>query len=163
MKQTTPVPQKSSSTSITLLVISSLLLLLSVTSLITFITTDHSVVTMMGKVVDTYSKRSFSSSKRSSMQEYLVVSYTVQGKEYVKKTSIPEKYGSSHSIVGVFYYPSFPGFAWFAHRPNPGIPASTIFISIFFLITSLTVYYIVTKNRSVRADQKKGKQKSVKK
>jgi hypothetical protein len=78
---------------------------------------DRHVEKTVGRVVESYSKRVFASRKRSFDEEFVVVSYSVGGKEYTGKT-IRRKTGD---FVAVYYYPSFPGRAWFYKKENPNL------------------------------------------
>jgi hypothetical protein len=70
-----------------------------------------------GRVVDTYSKHVFASRKKAYDEEYLVVSYSIGGREYSGKT-MRRKTGD---FIPVYYYPPFPGNAWFYKRENPNM------------------------------------------
>ena len=80
---------------------------------------NHRIDRTSGKVVETYTKRTFASRKQSTEREFLVVSYTINGKEYTGKTMRRE--GFSQDYVPVYYYPSFPGLAWFYKKANANI------------------------------------------
>ncbi|MGB7569945.1 MAG: hypothetical protein WBM07_18925 [Chitinivibrionales bacterium] len=87
-----------------------------------------------GKVIETYTKRTFASRKQQTEREFLVVSYTVNGKEYTRKTMRRE--GFSQDYAPVYYYPSLPGLAWFYKKAN----ANIFYCTIFMLLALLTVY-----------------------
>ena len=87
-----------------------------------------------GKVIETYTKRTFASRKQQTEREFLVVSYTINGKEYTGKTMRRE--GFSQDYVPVYYYPSLPGLAWFYKKAN----ANIFYCTIFMLLALLTVY-----------------------
>jgi hypothetical protein len=95
---------------------------------------NHRIDRTSGKVVETYTKRTFASRKQQTEREFLVVSYTINGKEYTGKTIRRE--GFSQDFVPVYYYASFPGFAWFYKKAN----ANIVYCSIFMLLALFAVY-----------------------
>lgn len=95
---------------------------------------SHRIGRTSGKVVETYTKRTFASRKQSTEREFLVVSYTISGKEYTGKTMRRE--GFSQDFVPVYYYASFPGFAWFYKKAN----ANIVYCGIFMLLALCAVY-----------------------
>jgi hypothetical protein len=69
-----------------------------------------------GKVVDSYSKKTFASRKQTVDQEYDVIRYMINGKEYTG-TAAATRAGGSYASV--FYYEKYPQFAWYNKRSNP--------------------------------------------
>jgi hypothetical protein len=86
---------------------------------------DRHVEKTVGKVVETYSKRVFASRKKQYDEEYLVVRYSVGGKEYTGKT-VRRKTGD---FVTVYYYPAFPGMPWFYKKENPYMAYCCMFMA----------------------------------
>jgi len=95
---------------------------------------NHRIDRTSGKVVETYTKRTFASRKQQTEREFLVVSYTINGKEYTRKTMRRE--GFSQDYVPVYYYPSLPGLAWFYKKAN----ANIFYCSIFMLLALFAAY-----------------------
>jgi hypothetical protein len=96
-----------------------------------FIKLNHCIEKTSGKVIDTYTKKTFASRKQQVDQEFLVVSYSIDGKEYRGKTM--RRNGGSSEYVPVFYYPGFPGYPWFYKKAN----ANVIYCSIFILLSCI--------------------------
>jgi hypothetical protein len=90
---------------------------------------DRKIVKTSGKVIDSYSKKSFVSRKQSVEQEYLVVQYEVNGKQYSGTT--PRRKGGD--FVPVFYYQAFPGMPWFFKKENPNMVYCCIFMTLSLL------------------------------
>jgi hypothetical protein len=110
-----------------------------------------------GKVIDTYTETDFASRKRSYQQEYVVVKYSVEGKEYTGKTPIPRKGNYSREYVSVFYYSYFPGFPWFYHKTNANIAYCILVLSLsgLMLIWFTLRMAKILKTRKYLADSKK--------
>ncbi|HMD67951.1 MAG TPA: hypothetical protein VKF42_03665, partial [Chitinivibrionales bacterium] len=93
MKQPAVTPKKPSNAWI-LLVISVILVALSIAGFAVFINLNRTIKMTSGKVVDSYTKKEFASRKQTVDQEYEIVKYAVDGKEFSGKTAAP-KTGSS--------------------------------------------------------------------
>jgi|GEM_PF-1627584 uncharacterized protein YxeA len=119
MKQPAPVPKKPSNARV-FFFISLALLLLSVASFAVFVSLNRTIKMTYGKVVDTYTKKEFASRKQTVDQEYDLIRYTVDGKEYKGKTAAP-KAGGSSQYVPVYYYERFPWAAWYYSKNNASI------------------------------------------
>ena len=76
---------------------------------------DRRIDKTTGKVIETYSKKAFVSRKNSIQQEYAVVRYTLNGKEYTGKTIRR----TTSDFIPVYFYHAFPGMAWFYKKENP--------------------------------------------
>jgi|WetSurMetagenome_2_1015567.scaffolds.fasta_scaffold00707_7 hypothetical protein len=143
MKQ--PVqPQKKSSTALVFLIVSIVMFALSIAGFAVFASLNGTIKMTSGKVVDSYSKKEFASRKQTVDQEYDVVKYSIDGKEYTGKTAA-SRTGSSSQYVTVYYYEKFPGMAWFYKKNN----SIMIFCSLFAVLSlSLFAYsgYRVRKN-----------------
>ncbi len=155
MKQPTPVPKKPSSARI-LFIVSLILVLLSGASFAVFMSLNRTIKMTYGKVVDTYTKKEFASRKQTVDQEYDLIRYTVDGKEYKGKTAAP-KTGGSPQYEPVYYYEKFPWAAWFYNKNN----ASIIFCSLFAAIALSLLLYSgnrMLKNARAAALMKKQQQ-----
>jgi hypothetical protein len=102
---------------------------------------DRRIERTSGKVIDTYSK-TVASKRKSYDQEYLVISYTVSGKEYTGKTI---RRTSGGDFVPVFYYHAFPGMAWFYKKANP----NQVYCCVFIVLSLIGV--LVARPRSKKA------------
>jgi uncharacterized protein YxeA len=129
MKQPQQVAKKPSSAGI-FFVVSLVLVLLSLASIAVFANLNRTIKMTAGKVVDSYTKKEFASRKQTIDQEYEVVRYTVDGKEYSGKTAAP-KTGYSSQYVTVYYYEKFPGLAWFYKKNNASIVFCSLFAALF--------------------------------
>jgi hypothetical protein len=105
---------------------------------------NHRIERTSGKVVETYTKRTFASRKQSTEREFLVVRYIINGKEYTRKTMRREGFGQD--FVPVYYYASLPGLAWFYKKAN----ANIVYCSIFILIALIAVYMTGTDLRKAK-------------
>jgi len=141
MKQPALTPKKPSNAWI-LFVISIVLIAVSIAGFAVFINLNRTIKMTSGKVVDSYSKKEFASRKQTIDQEYDVVRYTVDGKEYSGKTAAP-KTGSSSQYMTVYYYEKFPGMAWFRSKNN----SSMAFCSLFAAVSLMMLWYSVHRMR----------------
>lgn len=82
-----------------------------------FMHLNRTIKVAEGKVVDTYSKKTFASRKQTIDQEYDVIRYAINGKEYTGTAEAPKSGGSQYATV--FYYEKFPQLAWYNKRSNP--------------------------------------------
>jgi hypothetical protein len=98
-----------------------------------FIKLNHHVEKTSGKVIDIFTKKTFASRKQQVDQEYLVVSYSYNGKDYTGKAV--RRSGASSEYVPVYFYPAFPGYAWFYKKAN----ANVIYCAIFMLLSVIAV------------------------
>jgi hypothetical protein len=117
MKQPIVGPKRSSSLSKWFFLTSLVILVLSCATFGIFMHLNHSIKVTSGKVVDTYSKKAFASRKQTIDQEYDVIRYTINGKEYTGTAAAPRSGGSQYATV--FYYEKFPQFAWYNKKSNP--------------------------------------------
>jgi len=143
------------SLSVVFLIAGAILLLAGAACLSFFLTMNNSTAMVIGKVTDTYQGRAFTGSKRTVEQEFLIVNYTINGREYTKKTGIPVKIGTNHSTVSVFYYPRFPHFTWYNRKLNEGVSFGIAIILISLVVMSLTAYYIIRKAKKLQLDRRK--------
>ena len=93
---------------------------------------DRHIEKASGKVVETYSKRTFASRKQSYEQEYFVVTYSAKGKEHTIKTIRRNGFGQEY--VPVYYYGAFPGFGWCYKKTD----ANIVYCSIFMALSLVT-------------------------
>jgi len=108
----------------------------SVIAFAVFANLNRTIKMTSGKVVDSYTKKEFVSRKQTADQEYEVVRYAIDGKEYFGKAASP-KTGSSSQWVTVYYYEKFPSMAWYYKKDN----ASLIFCSLFGSLSLLCFLY----------------------
>ena len=118
-----------------------LVFIASLCALVVVMKLDRRIERTAGKVIDTYSK-TVASRKKSYDQEYLVISYTVAGKEYTGKTI---RRTSGGDFVPVFYYHAFPGMAWFYKKANP----NGVYCCVFIVLSLIGV--VATRPRSPKA------------
>jgi len=78
---------------------------------------NRTVERTTGKIIETYSKKTFVSRKSSVEKEYGVVRYSVGGTEHTGKTLKR----TASDMVAVYYYKAFPAMAWFYKKDNPNI------------------------------------------
>jgi hypothetical protein len=104
-----------------------------------------------GKVVETYSKKTFVSRKKSYDQEYAVVRYSAGGKEYTGKTLRR----TTSDVIHVYYYAGFPAMAWFYKKENPNI----VYCSILMALSLLGVVLARPKPKNLQAESAKAPQK----
>jgi hypothetical protein len=93
------------------------LLVLSCASYGIFMHLNRTIKVTGAKVVDSYSKKTFASRKQTIDQEFDVIKYTINGKEYTGTVAESRSGGSQYATV--FYYEKFPRFAWYNKRSNP--------------------------------------------
>lgn len=110
---------------------SMVLFIISLLSFAGVIRLNNRIDRTSGKVVETYTKKTFASRKQSTEREFLVVHYTVNGKEYTRKTMLRDGFGREY--VPVYYYPAFPGFAWFYKKAN----ANMVYCSILMMLSCI--------------------------
>ena len=112
-----PAPvRKNSSVSKWFFLSSIIVLVLSCAAFGVFMRLNRTIKVTEGKVVDSYSKKTFATRKQTVDQEYDVLRYTINGKEYTG-TAAATRAGSQY--VSVFYYEKYPQFAWYNKRSNP--------------------------------------------
>jgi hypothetical protein len=116
MKQSAPI-QKKTSVSKWFFLSSLIAFLLGCSCYGMFMHLNRTIRVVEGKVVDTYSKKTFASRKQTIDQEYDVIRYTINGKEYTGTAQAPKSGVSQYATV--FYYEKFPQFAWYNKRSNP--------------------------------------------
>jgi hypothetical protein len=90
---------------------------------------DRHLEKTSGKVVETYSKKTFASRKQSYDQEYFVVNYSAKGKDYTIKTIRRNGFGQEY--VPVYYYGDAPGIAWCYRKTDIHI----IYCAIFMMLS----------------------------
>ena len=125
-------PQTTQKPSHGFLIVSLCVLIVSSALFFLFLKLDRTIEKTAGKVVETYTKKSFASRKQTYDQEYFIVSYSVNGKEYTKKT--PHRSGYGEDYIPVYYYKSFPGFAWCYSKAN----ANAIYCTIVMFLSLMT-------------------------
>jgi hypothetical protein len=114
---------------------------------------DRTVERTTGKIIETYSKKTFVSRKSSVEKEYGVVRYSVGGTEHTGHTL--KRTGSD--MVQVYYYKAFPSMAWYYKRENPNI----VYCCIFMTLSLIGVILARPKGKktlplpSAKAQQKK--------
>ncbi len=135
MKQPQQIVKKTSNAGI-LFVISLVLVALGIAAFAVFANLNRTIKMTSGKVVDSYTKKEFASRKQTVDQEYEVVRYAIDGKEYLGKTASPRTGGASQYVT-VYYYEKFPAMAWFYKKNN----ASTIFCSLFLTVALICLAY----------------------
>jgi flagellar basal body-associated protein FliL len=113
-------PAKKPSPALLFLIISLVVLVAGAAGIAVFVNLNQTVKMTSGKVVETFTKKEFATRKQTVDREYEVVRYTVDGKEYTKKTAMPRTGGSSQYIT-VYYYEKYPGLAWFFKKGNSNI------------------------------------------
>jgi hypothetical protein len=116
MKQPAP-SKKSSSVSKWVFLSSLVILVLSCAAYGIFLHLNRTIKVTGAKVVESYSKKTFASRKQTIDQEYDVIKYTINGKEYTGTVAESRSGGSQYATV--FYYEKFPQFAWYNKRSNP--------------------------------------------
>jgi hypothetical protein len=116
MKQPT-LPKKNSSLSKWFFLSSLIVLVASCAAFGIFMHLNRTIKVTGGKVVDTYTKKTFASRKQTVDQEYDVIHYSINGKEYTGTVAETRSGGSQYATV--FYYEKFPQFAWYNKRSNP--------------------------------------------
>jgi preprotein translocase subunit SecF len=139
MQQPVPVKKKSS-LPMWFFLISLFVCVLGCVGFGIFMHLNRTVKVTGGKVVDTYSKKTFASRKQTIDQEYDVIRYTINGKEYTGTAAAPRS-GSSQYVT-VFYYEKFPQYAWYIKRSNPNQTYSALLaviagISMFFSLQAM--------------------------
>jgi hypothetical protein len=95
---------------------------------------DRSIERTSGKVIESYSKKTFVSRKKSYEQEYAVVGYSIAGKEHTGKTLRR----TVSDMVPVYYYSAFPAMAWFYKKENPHLAYCCIVMTLSLLGVILT-------------------------
>jgi flagellar basal body-associated protein FliL len=113
-------PVKKSSLALWLLIISLVFLFAGAGGIVEFVNLNKTVKMTSGKIVETFTKKEFATRKQTVDREYEVVRYTVEGKDYTKKTAMPRA-GYSSQYITVYYYEKYPGFAWFFNKSNTGL------------------------------------------
>jgi hypothetical protein len=116
MKQPLPA-KKGSSVSKWFFLTSLLVLVASCAAFGVIMHLNRTIKVAGGKVVDSYTKKSFATRKQTYDQEYDVVRYSIDGKEYTGTVAAPRSGGSQYATV--FYYQGFPQFAWYNKKSNP--------------------------------------------
>jgi flagellar basal body-associated protein FliL len=113
-------PVKKPALALWFLIISLIVLLASAGGIVAFVKLNRTIKMTSGKIVETFTKKEFATRKQTVDREYDVVRYTVDGKEYMKKTATP-KTGYSSQYITIYYYEKYPGFAWFFKKGNSNI------------------------------------------
>jgi hypothetical protein len=116
---------------------------------------DRKIEKTSGKVIDSYQKKTFASRKQSYNQEYLVVRYEVNGKEYTGKAVRR----TSGDFVPVYYYHGFPGMGWFYKKGNPNLAYCCIFMTLSLLGVILARPQLKKPNAAPPQTQAKQKKK----
>ncbi|HEX7509951.1 MAG TPA: hypothetical protein VF335_01515 [Chitinivibrionales bacterium] len=98
-----------------------------------FLKLDRTIEKTSGKVVETFTKKTFASKKQTYDQEYFVVSYSIGGKDYSVKT--PHRSGFGQEYAPVYYYKAFPGFAWCYTKANANVVYCSIVMFLALIIT----------------------------
>ena len=134
------VRKKSSSISKWFFLSSLAVFVLSCAAFGVFLHLNRTIKVTGGKVVDTYSKKAFASRKQTYEQEYDVIRYTINGKEYTGTAQAPKSGGSQYATV--FYYEKFPQFAWYNKKSNPNRTYSALMavlaaVILFFSLQSM--------------------------
>jgi hypothetical protein len=138
MKQPSAVgSKKSSSVSKWFFLISLIIFVLSCAASGVFLHLNRTIKVTGGKVVDTYSKKEFASRKQTYDQEYDVIRYTIDGKEYTGTVAAPRSGGSQYATV--FYYQRFPQFAWYNKKSNPNLMYSVIMAVLAAVIMAFSM------------------------
>jgi uncharacterized protein YxeA len=161
MKQPVVTPKKPSNAWI-LLVISIVLVVLSIAGFAVFINLNRSIKMTSGKVVDSFSKKEFASRKQTIDQEYDVVQYTIEGKQYTGKTAAPRT-GSSSQYITVYYYEKFPAMAWFRSKNNSSMAFCSLFAAVSLILLFYSGYRIRKNALAAEAFKKQQPKKSEKK
>jgi len=154
MKQPPAKPQNSS-TSKTVFFISLGILVISCVALAVFIGLNRTVTMTNGKVINTFSKRVFSSRKSYTDQEWADLSYSIEGKEYRGRAQLRGNgsYGQKH--IPVYYYPRLPWIAWYYSKTNAAVPFSIVFLVLSGGIMTWSLLYMQQKKRKEQAVRKK--------
>jgi flagellar basal body-associated protein FliL len=129
-------PVKKQSPALWFLIISLVVLLAGAGGIVVFVKLNQTVKMTSGKIVETFTKKEFATRKQTVDREYEVVRYTVDGKEYTKKTATPRA-GFSSQYVTVYYYGKYPGFAWFFNKSNSGL----FFCSLIAALSAAAAIY----------------------
>jgi hypothetical protein len=116
---------------------------------------DRNIEKTSAKVVETFTKKTFASRKSSYEQEYFIVTYSINGKEYTKKTMRRNGFGSEY--IPVFYYKQFPGFAWFYKKANANMIYCCTFMMLSLVVAGMTWSNIQKKKKDAGEDSSKKK------
>jgi hypothetical protein len=116
---------------------------------------DRSIEKTSAKVVETFTKKTFASRKSSYEQEYFIVTYSINGKEYTKKTMRRNGFGSEY--IPVFYYRQLPGFVWFYKKANANMIYCCTFMMLSLVVASVTWSNIQKKKKDAVEDSSKKK------
>jgi cell division protein FtsB len=161
MKQPAVTPKKPSNAWI-LLVISVILVALSIAGFAVFINLNRTIKMTSGKVVDSYTKKEFASRKQTVDQEYEIVKYAVDGKEFSGKTAAP-KTGSSSQYETVYYYEKFPGMPWFRSKSNSSMAFCSLFAALSLALLAYSGYRLRKNAQAAAALKKQQPKKNEKK
>ncbi len=145
--------KKGLSTSLVVATISAVILIISCIALGYIVNLGKTVCVVSGKVVGSYTKKEFASKKQTYDQEYDVVKYAVDGKEYTKSMSAGAHAGSQYATV--YYFSQYPQWAWFHSKGNP----YTIYVGLV-IFCAVMVFIISWRQYSKKPEPtvvKKGK------
>jgi hypothetical protein len=118
-----------------------------------FLKLDRHIEKTSAKVTETYTKKAFVSRKQSYEKEYLVVTYSVNGKEYTKKTARHNGYGEEY--VPVFYYAGHPEFAWFYKKGN----ANIVYCCTAMALSLIVSVMMLSNRRKAKIEDESGRKK----
>jgi len=121
-------------TSLAIAIVSAGLLIISCIALGYVIQLNKTICVVSGKVVDVYTKKEFASKKQTIDQEYDVVKYTVDGKDYLKSMSAGKHAGSQYATV--YYFAKYPQWAWFYSKSNP----YAIYITMIIICSVIALF-----------------------
>ncbi|HAJ78909.1 MAG TPA: hypothetical protein DCO75_03990 [Fibrobacteres bacterium] len=119
---------------------------------------DRSIEKTSAKVMETFTKKTFASRKSSYEQEYFIVTYSINGKEYTKKTMRRNGFGSEY--IPVFYYRQLPGLAWFYKKANANMVYCCTFMMLSLVVAGITWSNIQKKKKNAEEDSSKKRKHS---
>jgi flagellar basal body-associated protein FliL len=135
-------PVKKPSLALWFLIISLVFLLAGAGGIVVFVKLNQTVKMTSGKIIETFTKKEFATRKQTVDRQYEVVRYTVEGKEYTKKTAMPRT-GYNSQYITVYYYEKYPGFAWFFKKAN----SSLFFCSLVAALAAAGVIFSAVQLR----------------
>jgi hypothetical protein len=147
-------PVKKSSLALWLLIISLVVLLAGVGGIVAFVKLNKTITMTSGKIVETFTKKEFATRKQTVDREYEVVRYTVEGKDFTKKTAMPRA-GYSSQYITVYYYEKHPDFAWFFNKSNSNMFFCSLIAALAAAGAILSAVRLI-KNGPAPAQAKKG-------
>jgi len=149
--------KKQSSVPLIVCLVSLLFTIIGIAGIVAFVNFNNTIKVADGKVVDTFTQKEFASKKQTFDQEYDVVCYHVDGKEYRGKTIAPK---SGSSYIPVYYYEKYPQWAWYKSRENSGVFFSALFAAIFAIVGVVAIRVIVKRKAEVKEAGKVAGKKS---